>query len=314
MILSEKFKGFKNDVIFKYVFGNEKKKEILISLLNAILDLKKEKKIKEVKILNPINIRKKIDDKLTILDIKAKDESEKQYNIEMQINPVPSYIERIIFYLDKLYIDQLKEGSDYEDIKKTISISILDFNLLKTEKYHSIFRFKEIENNQELTDIQEIHIIELKKFIEMKKKHFAKDIEKWLFVIKNGEKFYKQINALPAEVQNEEVIIMALKTMKEALSDRRMRELIESREKARLDYITSINYAKREGIEVGIEKGLVEGLEKGRNEILKKIEDVLKAKGMKMKEINEIIKELREKKNGENRKKEIKRDTTRVNK
>jgi len=73
-------------------------------------------------------------------------------------------------------------------------------------------------------------------------------------------------------------------------------ELINSREKARLDYITSINYAKREGIEVGIEKG--------RKEKLKKIEDVLKAKGMKMKEINEIIKELREKKNGKNRKKE----------
>ncbi|RKZ74978.1 MAG: hypothetical protein DRR19_29665 [Candidatus Parabeggiatoa sp. nov. 1] len=38
----------KNDIAFKKIFGNEKKKEILISFLNAVLDLKGIKEIKEI--------------------------------------------------------------------------------------------------------------------------------------------------------------------------------------------------------------------------------------------------------------------------
>ncbi|PKP51066.1 MAG: transposase, partial [Candidatus Altiarchaeales archaeon HGW-Altiarchaeales-3] len=42
-----KFADPKSDIAFKKIFGNENKTEISISFLNAILDLKDEKEIKE---------------------------------------------------------------------------------------------------------------------------------------------------------------------------------------------------------------------------------------------------------------------------
>jgi len=40
-----KFADPKNDIAFKKIFGDEHKKEILLSFLNAILDFKDEKEI-----------------------------------------------------------------------------------------------------------------------------------------------------------------------------------------------------------------------------------------------------------------------------
>jgi len=51
-----KFVNPKNDLAFKKIFGNENKKEILISFLNAVLDLKGAFEIQEINILNPYQI------------------------------------------------------------------------------------------------------------------------------------------------------------------------------------------------------------------------------------------------------------------
>ena len=50
----------KNDIAFKKIFGNEKKKEILISFLNAVLDLKSAFEIQTIDILNPYQILKEL--------------------------------------------------------------------------------------------------------------------------------------------------------------------------------------------------------------------------------------------------------------
>ena len=52
-----KFVDEKNDVAFRKFFGNENKKEILISFLNAILSLKGHKRIKSIIIANPFKIQ-----------------------------------------------------------------------------------------------------------------------------------------------------------------------------------------------------------------------------------------------------------------
>ena len=59
--------------------------------------------------------------------------------------------QRSLYYWSKIYSQQLDEGQKYSKLKKTICINILDFNTLKTEKYHSIFKIKEDEENYVLT-------------------------------------------------------------------------------------------------------------------------------------------------------------------
>ena len=39
------------------------------------------------------------------------------------------WAERSLFYLSKMYIDQIHEGEDYGQLKKCIHVGILDFKL-----------------------------------------------------------------------------------------------------------------------------------------------------------------------------------------
>ena len=73
-----------NDFAFKKIFGSPGNKLALISLLNAILGLSKP--IVDVTIENPFNLQDFQDDKLSILDIKAVDQTGAIYDVEMQLS------------------------------------------------------------------------------------------------------------------------------------------------------------------------------------------------------------------------------------
>ena len=62
-----------NDFAYKKIFGTPANKLALISLLNAILSLPSP--IIDVTIVNPYNLQDFQDDKLSILDVKAVDQS-----------------------------------------------------------------------------------------------------------------------------------------------------------------------------------------------------------------------------------------------
>jgi hypothetical protein len=76
----------KNDVAFRKIFGDENKKEILISFLNNILEFSgTDKEIMDITIKNPYQVPKLKELKETILDIKAIDKRNIHYIIEMQM-------------------------------------------------------------------------------------------------------------------------------------------------------------------------------------------------------------------------------------
>jgi len=70
-----------NDFAFKKTFGFPANKLALVSLLNAILELRHE--IVDVTIENPFNLQDFQDDKLSILDIRAVDDRGAIYDFEM---------------------------------------------------------------------------------------------------------------------------------------------------------------------------------------------------------------------------------------
>jgi len=65
-----KFVDIKNDIAFRKIFGNENKKEILISFLNAVLKLENQNQIKTVTLLNPFQLPKIKGLKVTVIDVK----------------------------------------------------------------------------------------------------------------------------------------------------------------------------------------------------------------------------------------------------
>jgi predicted transposase/invertase (TIGR01784 family) len=109
----------KDDVVFKMVFGQQKYDKLLISLLNAILDLPIDKRITSVQIVGEYRLGKSFTkNKVAILDIKAIDSNHSRINIEIQLRNEYNMNKRTLFYCSKLYSEQIKQGSSVPPIKK----------------------------------------------------------------------------------------------------------------------------------------------------------------------------------------------------
>jgi predicted transposase/invertase (TIGR01784 family) len=87
----------KVDFAFKYLMGREANKSILIDVLNSVLQPDAGHEIRDVELLNPFNPQESFDDKLSILDIKARDQSGRHLNIEMQMLAYPYYQRRVLY-------------------------------------------------------------------------------------------------------------------------------------------------------------------------------------------------------------------------
>jgi predicted transposase/invertase (TIGR01784 family) len=129
----------KVDYAFKHLFGREATRPILIDLLNQVLQPAVGHEILEVELLNPFNPKEALDDKLSILDIKARDQAGRQFNVEMQMSPFRHFEKRILYYSCKLYQQQLHHGQSYLGLKPTISISLTTsgFRMCRTTTFAS---------------------------------------------------------------------------------------------------------------------------------------------------------------------------------
>ena len=251
----------KMDFVFKNIFGSEKHPNILISFLNATL--KPKDLITAVEIKNTDLNKGYIEDKFSRLDVKATTSNNEIINIEIQLKNEYNMIKRSLFYWSKLYSEQLNEGEDYSVLKRTICINILNFKYLKTRKFHSGYRLKEIYSIEELTDVVEIHFIEIPKLEEGTDE---KDmLVAWIEFLKNPES---------EKVRSLEMSIDEIREAKDELirmsNDDTQRELYEMRAKTLKDKISALNEAERKGIKKGRQEGIKEGLQKGIQEGLQK--------------------------------------------
>ena len=251
----------KMDFVFKNIFGSEKHPNILISFLNATL--KPKDLITEVEIKNTDLNKGYIEDKFSRLDVKATTSNNEIINIEIQLKNEYNMIKRSLYYWSKLYSDQLNEGEDYSLLKRTICINILNFKYLKTRMFHSVYRMKEIHTNEELSDIEEIHFIEIPKLEDGSDE---KDmLVAWIEFLKNPES---------EKVRSLEMSVDEIREAKDELikmsNDDTQRELYEMRAKTLRDKISALNEAERKGIKKGREEGRKEGIEEGRKEGIEK--------------------------------------------
>ncbi len=93
----------KVDYAFKHLFGRDATRPLLIDVLQSVPDPPPGHAIQDLDLLNPFNPKEALDDKLSVLGIKARDQSGRQFNIEMQMLAVPYYEKRILYYWARLH-------------------------------------------------------------------------------------------------------------------------------------------------------------------------------------------------------------------
>ena len=239
------------DIIFKLIFGTESSKEILTDFLLAVLKLSPDE-YEDISIANPFLLQEYKGDKLGIVDIKLKLKSGKTIHIEIQVDPMPFMESRIIFYVSKLITEQINESEQYDKIKRVISIIITDHSQIKgSDKYHHHFGLYDIESKVLLTDILEIHTLEIPKSREVNEDTKNEDLLNWMKFL--DAKTEEELDVL---AQKSPVMKKATMRLMELSADEKARQVYEARIKEQRD-----SYAREQGAvksrEIEIAKNLL---------------------------------------------------------
>lgn len=223
----------KVDYVFKKLFGSEANKSLLIDLLNAVLVESIPEPLDDIQILNPFNDKDSLDDKLSILDIKARDRTGRLYNIEMQMVDYAEYPNRVLYYWARLYQEQLHEGDDYDQLRPTFAISIVNGELTEGSDYHQEFVLASRKNPLIIfcRDLS-IHLIELPKFTASLPGHDA--LNRWCWLLQKGEEMEtvdipKELQGTPIETAIEVLRIMAQSDVERERYESRLKALRDQR-------------------------------------------------------------------------------------
>lgn len=228
----------KNDVVFKAVYGREERecKEALIAVLNLILE-REEDSITSIEYRNPFNLRERPSQKESILDIKAETSGGELLDLEIHLFYDGDFIPRNLYYHGGLLKETLESGENYDRIKKTISIYIVNFTLFEnTDRFHCRFQFKERDENFPLTDMTQMHYLELPKVNPGRKKAVSEltELERYLEYLRYagepGEEGYME----ELQAQGGKEIAMTDNIMRKVTEDDILREEAIAREKFQL--------------------------------------------------------------------------------
>lgn len=218
--------------------------EIRKGFVAAILN-KEPEELAETTLMPTILSKDTEDGKYGILDVRVRMKNGSQMDLEMQVAPFEFWNNRVIFYLSKMYAEQVKEGDKYKNLKPCIHVSILNFNLFHEDR--TCFReiaFCDLTTKQKYTDLLEIYVLELKKFPQEQKEEPL--IIKWMrfLAAESREDFEKMAG-------EDNYINEAYEVLQKLSADERKRLEYEARQKAIRDYDSQMSSSREEGIRIG---------------------------------------------------------------
>ncbi len=195
------FVDIKNDIAFRKIFGNENKKGILISFLNAILHLENDNRIQSIIIANTFQLPILLNYKASIIDVKAIDFKGNTFIIEMQVADVIGMDKRLLYYTSKEYSQQLVSGDKYTELNPVIFIGIFDFNFTAGTDYFSHHAICNVKTQERIIKDMDFYFIELPKFNKIAAE-LDNITDKWVYFIKEAE----NLEVIPDNVDDEGLI------------------------------------------------------------------------------------------------------------
>ena len=232
-----------NDYLFKFVFGREERKRITLSFLNAVLEREETDELTDISFIDREFDPQFEEDKRSQLDIYGITSDGSQINIEVQLLNRHNMQKRTLYYWARMY-QTLHKGEEYQDLRRSITINLLNFYLLPQEDPHAMYGLYDIRSGHRLTKDLEIHFLEIPKF-KTKSIKEMKRLEKWLAYFSNKlderetEELAMSEAAISEAIQAEQIFMQ---------SDVE-RWQYEQHEKALRDYLSEMSACRSEGAE-----------------------------------------------------------------
>lgn len=247
------------DAGFKAVFGDQRNKDVLVDMLNALLPL--ERKISDITYQTTEMPAFSLFNKSTRLDLRCCDEDGRQFIVEVQCYHQANFFRRCVLYASKAYDvgSQRGDGQKY-NIPPVYFLGLLDKDMQDLQRYSpegsvvSEYTFRE-KTTMQIPD-ETIFCI----FVELNR--FGKTLEecenmldKWCFSLT----YISTLDRLPDELKTEafERLFQACEI---ARFEPEVKLTYEKEMFTERDYYNIIDTAREDGIAIGEAKGRVEGL------------------------------------------------------
>jgi predicted transposase/invertase (TIGR01784 family) len=250
-----------NDYLFLKVMGEEGDEEQCIAFINAILADSSENPLRLVKILENRSISSEnLGDKSVVLDFRALAETNIKknikVNIEVQLKDLRNMTERTLYYWAREYVSGIKEGEDYSELPRVITINIVDFDHVKLDNFHTAFRLREdTRRDYVLTDVLEIRFLNMVKFRKLESKDMNNALYRWLtyFDVKTPEQKLMEVIKMDTAIQKAQTRFEQVTRDNEFMHNYTLRQMAMS------DWTTGVNTAFEKGVISVAKNALSEG-------------------------------------------------------
>lgn len=291
-MMAGKYLDPKADLTFKLVFGEHK--DLVMSLLNALLPLEPDGQITSVEYLPTELVPENPGKKDSVVDVRCEDQQGRQFIVEMQMYWNQYFKSRVLLNASKAVVKQLKDGEGYNLIQPVYCLNLINdigFESEPDEFYHD-YAIVNVAHSDRIIEGLRFVFVELPKFrpesIAEKKMAVL-----WL-------RFLTEINRktdeAPAELLENEATRKALSLVEKSAMTEAQLHAYDKFWMAVTDEAGFLEARYHRGMTEGLEKGRAEGMEKGRAE--GRAEGVAKANrehASKMKALNmpdEIISQI----------------------
>ena len=273
-----------SDLFARYLLGKNGNEDLLTDLVNSTLREFNFEEVKDLEIIDPspkagfsLNLSKNIELKESIIDIKAKTKNNETVIIEFQLCGNMDFLKRIFYYISKNVVNEVKEGENYNNVQKIISINLLDFNLKFGDKgkAHRCFKLIDTKDLNISLDLIQIHILEVKRFIEIIKNSTKEELKKNRLL--SWMKFFTSDNLelIEDELKEEnQIMSKVIEEYKKFTSDDKMMRAYAAREAFLVGQKMMLRREREDGFDEGIEEGIKRGIEKGKLEGIKEGEKI----------------------------------------
>ena len=232
-----------NDYVFKRLFAEAP--ALLVALIN---DLRPDlPDIASVQILNPAVEPTELTGKYIVLDVLAQDAAGHCYNVEVQVRRFGAWHKRGLFYLARTLGGQLTAGEDYQELRASVGLHLLDFDLFtatEPERQQALWRFEMRDErlpSVSLGNILQMNLVELTKADRLGLT--SGPLRAWITFFKHWQEELTMAQFTHEPVQQ------AMDRLRELSADEETRRLAFVRERALHDEVSLLNDAKRQGRE-----------------------------------------------------------------
>ena len=271
---------------FKAVFGDRANKDVVMSVMNMLLP--EGKRVRDI-FYAPTEHQGQLEtNKEFRYDFMCHGTDGSFFIVEVQNSPEKFWFKRCVSYASRVYDRQNRRGEEYV-VPPVYLIGLMGIDVKHADpalwegRYVSEYTFREKTTNELQDDTIFIIFAELRRF-DKELSECGNDLEKMLYVIKNGWRFQNQPKELQDEIFRRLLEACDIPRFSEVKRNKYDKDMYDERRRN-----GELAAAREIGMKEGMEKGREEGREEGRDAKALEIAMALKAKGMSAAEIAAVV-------------------------